>query len=168
MPGDDCPGWSLRLDPPGLLEVDVSDQDASSLAGETKTDRPPKVGRTAGDDDNAVLQRELHKGSDYGAAPLRSRSLGRAERLGEGTLGFGSGLRADPGQPKSRNHADLGPLLPVLQGSDQVRPSLAEFSVLAVTVAHPVGHAQLFDDPYVVAEMVVSKPTVALSLLELS
>src|SRR5260370_33548774 len=102
MPGDDCPGWSLRLDPPGLLEVDLSDQDASSLAGETKADRPPKLGRTAGDDDNAVLQRELHKGSDYGAAHLRSTSLGAAERLRAGNLVVGYGLRTDLGKPKNR------------------------------------------------------------------
>src|SRR5712692_8526731 len=84
MACDDCPAWSLCLNRFGLLEVDVSDQDACSLAGETKTDRPPKVGRTAGDDDNAALQTEVHKGSDYGVAPLRSRSSGesRAARRG--------------------------------------------------------------------------------------
>src|SRR5260370_27643553 len=102
------------------------------------------------------------------APRLCGGGAGRAERLSGGTLGFVCGLRADPRPPKSRDHAELRPLLPVAQGCDQVRPSFEDVCVLHVRGAQSVGHAQLFEDLNGDAEMVVSEARVALSLLEVA
>src|SRR5216684_6199038 len=60
LAGDDRSARSLRLNPLGLLQVDVGDQDTRSLGCKTKTDRAPQVGRAAGDDHNAALQPKVH------------------------------------------------------------------------------------------------------------
>src|SRR5712664_1746998 len=164
------------IDPAGASASTLLACSRSTSAIKTRAPSPAKprlIARPRLDAPPVTMTMRSFNPSSIRAQIMASRlsgrgALGRAERLGEGTLGVGSGLRADPGQPKSRNHADLRPLLPVPQGCDQVLASLEEFCVLHVRVAQPVGHAQLFEDLNGIAELVVSKPTVALSLLEVA